>query len=831
MPYSPIDRVLAAFPDAIQPKPGHYLAICPAHADTKPSLSIDPGDGGKVLLKCRAGCETSAVLAARGLTLADLMPKNERPFSPPGREDKGRVTAAYVYVNERNEALSRVQRFEYLHKDKDFRQARSDGSGGWLAKMGDVRRVPYRLPEVNTAIAAGQIVVICEGEKDCDNLSARGFCATTTAGGAGNRNVWKTIAPQFFKGARVCIIPDNDKAGTDYAATAAESLVQVAAAVQILALPGLLPKGDVSDWLSAGGSPDSLKALIVGAPTREQWSASFTVGLPIIETNNRQQREISDDLLKAVKAANDPPLLFVRAGQLTRIGMDENGRPKTETVDEDVLAHVATRAANFVSTSEKRGTVAVKPPSHALCDLIHAPNWPGLPPLAGIVTSPVIAPNGELVTTPGYMADARLYYHESQTFILPDTTPTPATVTNAVSLLLDVLLGDFPFTDQSSRANALALLLLPFVRPYIDGPTPLHLIDAPAAGTGKTLLGRIIASVFLPGGPPLSSAPTNRSGSDDEEWRKKLASALRGGGPFCFIDNISGTLASPTLDAILTAREWTDRELGRMSMVTMPVLCTFIGTANNVTVGGDTDRRTVWIRIDSKVERPEDRGGFKIADIEEFVREERPRLLAAVLTLLRAWIDAKRPKWTGSPVGSFERWSSAIGGILDVAGVSGFLGNREEMHNRLDPEREKWTTFFHAWHDVHCSEKVGVADVAALAWGLDLIENVDRPGKTVLGNLLRSKVDRVFNGLRLESRGTKNGIAQYRIVSSITLKIDLDNVPNVPEVPPQPSAIDVSEESNGDTDNTYRGAEDKGTVGTVGTLLPDEPQPTKTVRL
>ena len=88
--------------------------------------------------------------------------------------------------------------------------------------------------------------------------------------------------------------------------------------------------------------------------------------------------------------------------------------------------------------------------------------------------------------------------------------------------LLDDLLGDFPFIGEAERAHALALLLLSFVRPMISGPTPLHLIEKPAPGTGATLMVDAI-SIVATG----TSASVMVEGRDEDEWRKRLTAKLR----------------------------------------------------------------------------------------------------------------------------------------------------------------------------------------------------------------------------------------------------------------------------------------------------------------
>jgi hypothetical protein len=127
-----------------------WSAKCPAHEDQFASLSIGASEDGRVLLYCHAGCETSAVLAAAGLTFADLSPNGDRHDS--------RIVATYEYHDESRAPLFEVVRFE----PKRFRQRRPDGRGGWIWKLGKVRRVLFGLPELHDQ----KVAYVVEGEKD-----------------------------------------------------------------------------------------------------------------------------------------------------------------------------------------------------------------------------------------------------------------------------------------------------------------------------------------------------------------------------------------------------------------------------------------------------------------------------------------------------------------------------------------------------------------------------------------------------------------------------------------------------------------------------------------
>jgi putative DNA primase/helicase len=229
-----------------------WIARCPAHDDRRASLSVAEGDDGRVLLRCHAGCSTESVARALGLELRDLFA--DRPAPPPSAPAR-RIVATYDYVDEAGTLLYEVVRYA----PKDFRQRRPDGRGGWVWGLGDVERVPYRLPEVIRAARDGRVVFIVEGEKDADRLASLGLVATTCPGGAGK---WLPEWGQYCAGAHVAILPDNDDVGRRHARDVARSVHAHARSVRIVELPGLPPRGDISDWLDAGHTRDDLTALV-----------------------------------------------------------------------------------------------------------------------------------------------------------------------------------------------------------------------------------------------------------------------------------------------------------------------------------------------------------------------------------------------------------------------------------------------------------------------------------------------------------------------------------------------------------------------------------------
>jgi putative DNA primase/helicase len=221
-----------------------WKARCPAHEDRKPSLSVSEGDEGKVLLHCHTGCNPADIVAAMGLTMGDL-------FNGNGKSGKPEIVATYAYTDADGKLLYQVVRVS----PKDFRQRRPDGNGGWVWKLGDAPRVLYRLVEVVAAVSRGDIIYVCEGEKDADAIVAAGAIATCNAGGAGK---WRDEYSQALMDAKVVIVADKDVPGRKHAEAVRVSLARHGVEARVVeAAEGK----DAADHLAAGkGLEDFVEA-------------------------------------------------------------------------------------------------------------------------------------------------------------------------------------------------------------------------------------------------------------------------------------------------------------------------------------------------------------------------------------------------------------------------------------------------------------------------------------------------------------------------------------------------------------------------------------------
>jgi len=443
-------------------------------------------------------------------------------------------------------------------------------------------------------------------------------------------------------------------------------------------------------------------------PDDEEFVAAGPVlrdALPTVVTKDRQLRDITTDLLGHLGDANAPPVLFVRSGMLVRVRYDEHGTPIIDAISNVVLRNRVARVCNTINLI-KNGRREVPPPNETIDDLLALDDWP-FPPLEAVTEIPTLRADGTIHAVPGYDEASRLLYRPDPAINIGPITdhPAPSELDDARALLVDELLGDFPFDTTADRANALALLLTPIVRPAIGSPVPLALLDSPEPGTGKGLIADVVSIVST--GRPMAAQSLS---ANDEEVRKVITATLTQGRTIIVFDDIKAALASPALAAALTAPTWTDRVLGRNDkVITLRNRATWIATGNNIGVAGDLARRCYRIRLDAKMARPFQRTQFRHIDLPGWVEAHRGELLHALLTLARAWWAADQPAAPVQMLGGFAPWAHTIAGILHHAGIEGFLTNQIDFMVEADTDAGEWEPFLRAWADHYGTEHITAA--------------------------------------------------------------------------------------------------------------------------
>lgn len=297
--------------------------------------------------------------------------------------------------------------------------------------------------------------------------------------------------------------------------------------------------------------------------------------------------------------------------------------------------------------------------------------WTDVRPLLAVSEAPTLRPDGSIVQTEGYDAATGLLYLPSCDFGEIPTSPTRDDADRACRELLKVI-AEFPIINDAHRSAAIAAIVTPFARPAIDGCVPMFTFDASIAGTGKGLLANVGTTIFTG-----RSAANMTLGRDDEETEKRLVSCLMVGDPIITIDNVERAIVDASLASLLTSYPtWRGRVLGTNTMPVLASRAIIQATGTNIQLNSDIGRRTLPIRMEPTVENPEART-FAQPDLLAHVRANRPRLVRAVLTMLRAWFVDGKPKdarirtW-----GSFEAWSNFVPHVLVWCGLADPMGAR-----------------------------------------------------------------------------------------------------------------------------------------------------------
>lgn len=289
--------------EAVRKSGAGFMARCPAHDDGKASLSVATGTDQPVIFHCHAGCAPEDIVSKLGLDWETLSAPRDDQTSADDWTPAGPAVAVYDYRDESGSLLFQVLRTA----KKDFRQRVPDPSAksGWTWKLGDTRRVLYRLPRVLDAVRTGREVWITEGEKDVHTLESHGIVATCNPGGAGK---WRPEYSEFLREAVVTIVADRDTPGQAHARQVRDALVGTASFVRIVeATAGK----DITDHVNAGQPITDLAEL---------WSS-----------DQEARPDLAPDLWEFIATADDPydwivPGLLERMDRLMLTGFEGLGK-------------------------------------------------------------------------------------------------------------------------------------------------------------------------------------------------------------------------------------------------------------------------------------------------------------------------------------------------------------------------------------------------------------------------------------------------------------------------------------------------------------------------
>lgn len=496
---------------------------------------------------------------------------------------------------------------------------------------------------------------------------------------------------------------------------------------------------------------------------------------PQIDLGSEQESIMA---ISAVINMGKLPNVYVRDGELVHLERKSGSRPgaiSVTPINADRLNRLLafhTRTVKWTKPDKqgKSEPYAASPAMTVLRAVVSTDNWDGVPPLYGVVGVPTLRPDGSLIQDTGYDQETGLY--------LQPTTKIP-TVPNRISdeqvrasreFVFSKVFGEFCWSSVGDFANFIGLLVSPMLRPYVKTTTPFGLITATTRGSGKTNLSDAIGMLY---GQSSQAWPAR-----SEELQKKITSILIGNSsPVITFDNLKeGTpVSSEILATLVTKDNWDDRMLGASQNVQARNDRLWLATGNGLTVGGDMASRTVLVRLDPRMERPEFRK-FELGQFSDWIREDsnRAELIFHLIVLVQAWMQAGAGRDTSHTMRGFTRWAQIVGGLLDFHGLSGFLANTDELAAR-DTDEEEWATFLTKWHEVfgptpktskelHVSAQVDfVMGTQVDRWARCFItdEAGHTPTPKMLGMMLAGRRDRIYGNLTLRSARNNQNMTMW----------------------------------------------------------------------
>lgn len=436
------------------------------------------------------------------------------------------------------------------------------------------------------------------------------------------------------------------------------------------------------------------------------------------------------------------------------------------------LVETLTREAGWERHDAKKETwIAIGAPDKVAHTYLARSTW-NLPHLVNTLDAPTLRPDGSILQQPGYDTATRLYYEPNVAFPVLSDTPSRADAELALDMLRRAL-RTMPFAGECDESVALALLLTSLVRRSLPS-APLGGISAPAraSGTGKTLLADVIA--ILATGTP---APAMNLPATDEEAAKTALAVLLSGDAVVLIDNVERPMAGEWLCSILTSEVFKQRMLGRSEEVSVPTNALFLATGNALTITGDLRTRALLCKLDAKTENPESRD-FDF-DLKELAANLRPQLVAAGLTVMRAFIVAREVPQV-KPWGRFEDWSRMVRAPLVWLGMIDPCSSISAIEED-DPQRNELVRFLMAWREQYASEKKTAAEAvhdadnqlvaASTPTGLTLVVAdlaSDASGKLSakrLAGWLRVRAGSRAGGMELQKIGmSRDHVALWRVM-------------------------------------------------------------------
>lgn len=480
--------------------------------------------------------------------------------------------------------------------------------------------------------------------------------------------------------------------------------------------------------------------------------------------------------------------------------------------DADYLLDRLNRLIGWERWSESKGDVVPcnAPRNIATTLLARRGHWKAQP-LVAAINAPTLRPDGSILDKSGYDAATGLLFVNTAVEFEPiPPRPTREQAAEALTFLYKEVLSGFPFAAPHDRSASLSAILTACVRHALKA-APMHTFNAPVMASGKSLLADVVALIAT-GHPATVMSYT----PDGDEMRKRVLSVLMQGDLVVNLDNVEEPLSSQTLCSVLTQESFTDRILGVNKTGTAPTLCCWLATGNNLVVAGDLTTRIVPCNLDPQVERPEEREFSR--NLYDWIPAHRPALMRVVLTVLRGYVVAGRPKQPIKNFARFEDWSGWVRSALVWLGEADPLTGREQLEDG-DPVRVKLRALLLAWFVVFKTAPATTKEAVARANETQRDEEgteqpvypalrealeehfTDRKGAITsngIGYFLRQHAGRILMGARFEAYGGNAARAAWRVVvlDANQFKREMEKISNPLPHPNNPKHPNLNQHPN-----------------------------------
>jgi len=439
----------------------------------------------------------------------------------------------------------------------------------------------------------------------------------------------------------------------------------------------LLPEVVNTDWL------DEYR---IDPPRLRNALANSTPWKPEDGDNRTPIHHEPDAIHKTVEqleiALSKHPAIFQQNSRLVKLAMRED-RSELAALTVDSLAEIVSQVAYIEranNSSDGEGKSAI--PKGVLLALRDRGDYPAVRPIGGFSAVPITRPDGTIWQTSGYDARTSRFYSPACEYPKIPDRPTRDDALAAMRIVLDPF-AEFPFATAADQAAVPALLITLVCPDLIEGPRPLISVEASDPGSGKGKL--LTTCAVIATGQEAGMDPFPTGNHADEVLSKRLDTAAINGTPLVVFDNAAKTIGSPILDAFVTAARWTGRRFGTQQQFNVRNTTCAAVTANNPPYGADTRRRALRIRL----EPDEDPARRKFArELPRYAAERRAEIVAAILTVVRAYFVAGQPKHELPAWGSYESWSivreiCVFAGLADPAGTRDLLEDHDTTLDEL----------------------------------------------------------------------------------------------------------------------------------------------------